>query len=76
MFSQRSDASKVALVYLAKQLEAWGFTHIDCQLPSPHLTRLGAIDVRRRDFLRMLDAALSLADRPGPWRLDPCLVIP
>ncbi len=76
MFSQQSDASKVALVYLVKQLETWGFTQIDCQLPSPHLARLGAINVRRRDFLRMLDVALSLPDRPGPWCLDPSLEIP
>ena len=75
MFSHQSDASKVALVYLVRQLQAWGFTLIDCQLPSPHLFRLGAVEIRRRDFLRTLDVALSLPDRAGLWRLDPCLQI-
>ncbi len=71
MFSRRSDASKVAFVYLVRQLDAWGYRLIDCQLPSPYLASLGAIEIRRRDFLRMLDAALSVPDRPGPWQLDP-----
>ncbi len=37
--------------------------------------RLGAVEIRRRDFLRTLDVALSLPDRAGLWRLDPCLQI-
>lgn len=37
MFSRASDASKVALAHLVRQLEQWGFRFIDCQLPTPHL---------------------------------------
>jgi leucyl/phenylalanyl-tRNA---protein transferase len=70
MFSRQSDASKVALAYLARQLDAWGFVQIDCQLPSPHLMSMGAIPIRRRDFLRLLDAALALPDRRGRWHFD------
>lgn len=70
MFSRQSDASKVALAYLARQLDAWHFVQIDCQLPSPHLMSLGAIPVRRRDFLRLLDAALALSNRVGRWHFD------
>ncbi|MFQ5935174.1 MAG: leucyl/phenylalanyl-tRNA--protein transferase [Acidiferrobacterales bacterium] len=69
MFSRETDASKVALAYLAKQLDSWGFVQIDCQLPSAHLGTLGARVVRRREFMRLLDAALALPDRLGPWRL-------
>ncbi len=75
MFSRRSDASKVAFVHLVRQLQAWGFGLVDCQLPSTHLTTLGAVPVRRRDFLRLLDATLALPHRPGPWRLQPDLQI-
>src|SRR6185295_3018011 len=32
MFARQSDASKVALVTLVRQLERWGFTMIDCQM--------------------------------------------
>ncbi|MFQ5994260.1 MAG: leucyl/phenylalanyl-tRNA--protein transferase [Acidiferrobacterales bacterium] len=70
MFSREPDASKVALVYLVNQLDAWGYTLIDCQLPSPHLARLGATEIRRREFLHLLDAALRLPDRCGHWRFD------
>ncbi len=70
MFSRQSDASKVALAYLARQLDAWRFVQIDCQLPSPHLMSLGAMPIRRRDFLRLLDAALALPDRLGRWHFD------
>ena len=70
MFSRRTDASKVALVALVRQLQRWNFRLIDCQLPSQHLLSLGAEEVRRRDFLDRLHEALAHADRPGPWRLD------
>lgn len=75
MFSRQSDASKVALAYLARQLDAWQFVQIDCQLPSPHLISLGAISIRRRDFLRLLDAALAQPDRPGAWCFDANLTV-
>jgi leucyl/phenylalanyl-tRNA--protein transferase len=75
MFSRQSNASKVALAYLARQLDAWGFVQIDCQLPSLHLMSLGAIPIRRKDFLSLLDTALALTDRLGGWRFDTDLVV-
>ena len=59
MFSRAPDASKVALVHLC----TLGFGLIDCQLPNPHLARLGAVEVDRQRFLALLDA---LCDAPGP----------
>jgi leucyl/phenylalanyl-tRNA--protein transferase len=70
MFTRASDASKVALVSLVRQLEAWGFRLMDCQQSSPHLTALGAEAVPRRDFLNHLTAALLLPDRQGHWQFD------
>ena len=52
MFARRSDASKVALVHLVRQLERWGFRLIDCQMSTAHLASLGAREIRRADFLR------------------------
>jgi len=37
MFARRSDASKVALVHLVRQLRRWGFPLIDCQMSTSHL---------------------------------------
>ena len=50
MFSRVSDASKVALAALCRS----GYELIDCQLPSDHLKRMGAIDLPRRQFMRLL----------------------
>ncbi len=75
MFSRASNASKVAFVYLVRQLSAWGYTLIDCQVPSAHMESLGAEEIRRRDFLALLDKALLLPDRKGPWRFDSNLTV-
>ena len=73
MFSAATDASKVALAWLAGQLRRWGFHFIDCQLPTPHLERLGAAPVHRDAFLGQLAAAAACTTRPGPWSFDPDL---
>lgn len=70
MFSFRSDASKVALVHLVRRLQGWGYRLIDCQLPSPHLERLGARNIRRRDFMAQLEEALRADDRARSWLPD------
>lgn len=71
MFTRCTDASKVALVYLVRQLEAWGYGLIDCQVRSAHMETLGARNVPRARFIELLD---RYADEPGrapPWTLDP-----
>lgn len=70
MFTQVDDASKVALVRLVRQLQAWDFCLIDCQQSSPHVTRFGAEEIPRSDFTIRLAAALTLPDRPGQWTFD------
>lgn len=70
MFSARADASKIALVYLARQLRAWGFPLIDGQVGSPHLYRMGAFDLPRADFLTILREHLNLPIPPSPWHFD------
>jgi leucyl/phenylalanyl-tRNA--protein transferase len=59
---------------LVWQLEAWGFTLIDCQLPTPHLASLGARPWPRERFLRALDTALLAPTRRGRWSLEPGLI--
>lgn len=54
MFSRVRDASKVALAHLAEKLEAHRYRLIDCQLPSEHLRRLGAITLPRENFVALL----------------------
>ena len=51
MFSRVANASKAAIVHLC----TLGYELIDCQIPSAHLTSLGAVSIARRDFLDLLD---------------------
>lgn len=51
MFSRRTDASKVALLHAARDP---GIDLIDCQLPNPHLMRLGAENIGRARFQELL----------------------
>lgn len=54
MFHTRPDASKVSLVALVALLQAAGITLFDVQWTTAHLTSLGAIDVPREEYLRLL----------------------
>lgn len=67
MFSTMTDASKVALASLVHHLRRWGFTFIDCQLSSPHILSLGALEIPRAQFLNELASALDAPDRLGDW---------
>jgi leucyl/phenylalanyl-tRNA--protein transferase len=75
MFSRASDASKVALVYLVRQLQRWNFDFVDAQVSSEHLTRLGAEDIRRSRFMTMLHESLRKPTRQTAWHLDPDLQV-
>lgn len=59
MFHTETDASKVALVALVALLQAADVRLFDVQWTTPHLMSLGAIDVPRSDYLRMLHDALN-----------------
>ena len=60
MFSRRSNASKVALLALARVLRERGFPWIDAQVPNPHLLRMGARMLPRRRFLQELATLVAV----------------
>ena len=70
MFSREPDASKVALVRLARQLQQWNFGLIDCQMETPHLASLGAHTMPRAEFTARLAELVNLPHHPGPWHFD------
>jgi len=59
MFSRETDASKVALVHLVARLKHGGFKLLDAQFLTPHLARLGAIEIPREKYLLRLNRALA-----------------
>ncbi len=70
MFQTRSNASKIALYYLSKMLEDWGFLFIDSQVSNPHSFRMGAKELNKKDFLALLEKALDSETVRGPWEYD------
>ena len=70
MFSRATDASKIALAHLARQLERWEFGLIDCQMATPHLASLGACEIPRAQFLRAVSELVNYPARLAGWRFD------
>lgn len=70
MFSKRDNTSKLALVYLVKQLQQWNYQLIDCQVSSKHLLSLGAVEISRSLFQQKLDQFATTPGTPGPWQFD------
>ncbi|MCM2395649.1 leucyl/phenylalanyl-tRNA--protein transferase [Rhizobium sp. S95] len=59
MFSRRTNASKICLVYLVERLKARGFTLLDTQFTTEHLKTFGAIDIPKEGYLKLLDKAMQ-----------------
>ena len=65
MFHRKTEASKVALTALVDRLRSRGFGLLDTQYITPHLRTFGAVEVSRRQYLRLLNQALLLPSRFG-----------
>lgn len=60
MFHIERDASKAALAALCLRMEQRGMPLLDVQYSTPHLLRLGAKEISRKEYLRRLEEALAL----------------
>jgi leucyl/phenylalanyl-tRNA--protein transferase len=63
MFSTQSNTSKLAFSYLVKQLTNWNYSLVDCQVESPHMNSLGAVNIKRENFIQLLS---SCKNTPSP----------
>ena len=72
MFSKQTDASKIAFVYLVRQLRRWNFGLIDCQMKTGHLASLGAREIPRQEFSALLADLVNYSNPNAarPWELD------
>ena len=68
MFYKESNASKVALVYLAKLLQSIGVEFIDCQMLNPFLSSMGCIEVSRAEFIQQQQQAMNIMPPSNFWR--------
>jgi len=71
MFSRNTDASKLALAHLCRQLDTWGFGLIDCQMETAHLASMGARPIPRKEFLKEVNRLIKLKPMLSPWRFEP-----
>ena len=67
MFFKVSNASKVAFFALSEYLKDRKFLFIDSQVTNDHLLSLGAKEIDRKQFMKMLDEALKTETEQGRW---------
>ena len=69
MFANMSNASKAAFVTLVEYLRKLNFRVIDCQITTSHLVSLGAREIPRSEFLKILKSSLKEDTKKGRWSL-------
>ncbi|MBE0662007.1 MAG: leucyl/phenylalanyl-tRNA--protein transferase [Bacteroidales bacterium] len=67
MFHQKTDASKIALVFLTRLMKQLNFHFIDVQQETSHLKSMGAKSLARAKFLDLLNQALKFETIRGKW---------
>lgn len=70
MFARETNASKVVFVHCLRQLEAWNYAIMDCQVENPHLLSLGAELVPRREFLSILRENIDRPPEQRSWEMQ------
>jgi leucyl/phenylalanyl-tRNA--protein transferase len=68
MFYRQSNASKIALVYLASLLRSIDVEFIDCQMLNPFLASMGCIEVSRQEFITLQIAAKNICPVVNFWQ--------
>lgn len=68
MFSTRTNGSKMALVWISDHLARCGFSLFDTQYLTPHLARMGGIEISRHSYRARLGVALA---KPAEFHARP-----
>lgn len=74
MFSLVPNASKIAACGLCCLLATLGYNLIDCQVHTPHLESLGAVEITRADFLTRVSVGLRERAIPPAWPLGKLVI--
>lgn len=69
MFAHVNDASKSAYAILIKHLKDWGYSFVDCQVPTEHLKSLGAKEVTREHYLMRLEK-VAMDNVNNKWEIN------
>lgn len=68
MFSNVSNASKFALIKLVEYIIKRNYVFVDCQVFSDHLSTMGAEEISRKEFLKLLDISFKDCDLKNNWK--------
>ncbi|MBN2817034.1 MAG: leucyl/phenylalanyl-tRNA--protein transferase [Campylobacterales bacterium] len=74
MFAEESNASKAAYAILVAHLKKWGYSFIDCQVPTKHLKSLGAKEISREEYIYRLEL-LRDTKLSHKWNIDRELIL-
>lgn len=69
MFSQVANASKAGFITLCQVLGNCGVGLVDCQVYTPHLASLGAREIPRNEFERLLKVLTQQQPTGNPWTM-------
>jgi len=67
MFSEKSNSSKLAFIFLSEFLKHEKFSLIDCQVPNPHLLSMGCVEMDRKEFLSINKLGIQFETSFGSW---------
>ncbi len=76
MFAKQSNASKYGFIWLVRGLERLGIELIDCQTHTNHLASLGAKEISRDEFEKLLSETIQNEHLRGSWTKIPELLMP
>ena len=72
MFALEADASKIATVWMVRQIQQWGFSLIDCQVYTEHLERFRARHIPLQTYVQLIRTLGNNAPKPETkWSFDP-----
>ncbi len=60
MFTRSTDASKVCLAHLVARMVVGGYSLLDTQFVTDHLSKFGTIEVPQAEYTRLRNEALQL----------------
>lgn len=67
MFSKVSNASKTGFITLVWELQKRKFSLIDSQVHTPHLESMGAEEISRKKYMKLLKQGLKKVSHKGSW---------
>lgn len=67
MFHTETNASKFALIKLIELMQQKDFHFLDAQVHTDHVATLGARNISRKKFIKLLDKALQQETWKGKW---------